>query len=267
MSDLQIKYVARGGPSHGSITEVGGDGWRASKADVIASLKSGTNTYFTRSGVARAEVRVVKGPSGEHLQSARNGIPNDNLLRLPPFPEDGSLASGLSGDILGTLKAQLDADIASRVMPQLEQFIDARIKAIEAKFVAYGARIGANEKSLSLHGTRVGNIEQKLQGLGVHLEARSKVCKGEVVVPGTSALASGSGDRDWSKHIIFPAGMFSQPPQIATSLYRVEFEAGRNARIHVEPNHVTSAGFDLHCKTWLDTRIPTCAVQWIAIGS
>ncbi|HZN92784.1 MAG TPA: H-type lectin domain-containing protein, partial [Myxococcales bacterium] len=221
-----------------------------------------------------------------------------NLLRLPDFPQSGSPADGISGDIMATLRAQLDADVTSRVVPHLEQLLDARVKAIEARFAAYGTRIGANEKSLSLHGARVGNVEQKLQGLGVHLEsaqqalgsagtriessdqalssqaarlaqleARPKVCKGEVVVPGTSALASGSGDRDWSKHVIFPAGMFAQPPQIATSLYRVEFEAGRNARIQIESNNVTPVGFDLRCMTWLDTRIPTCAVQWIAIGS
>src|SRR5262245_19130958 len=126
MSDLQIKYVARIGSSHGSITEVGGDDWRASKADVIAALKSGTHPYFTRAATARTEVRVANGPTGEHLQSARNGIPNDNLLRLPPFPVNGSLAGETSGNILATL------------MPQLEQLIDARLSAIEARFAAYG---------------------------------------------------------------------------------------------------------------------------------
>src|SRR5205814_6598447 len=154
------------------------------------------------------------------------------------------------------------------------------------------------EKSLSLHGARVGSIEQGLRTLGVRLEnaerglesagtsiessnqalssqaawlvrleARPKVCKGEVVLPEASALASGSGDRDWSAHVSFPAGMCGLPPQIATSLYRIEFEAGRNARLHIEANNVTAAGFDLRCMTWLDTHVPTAAVQWIAIGS
>lgn len=275
MAEFQIKYVTKSGPSHGAIAEVGGDGWKSSKADVIGLLKSRTNVYFTRFGNTRAEVRVVNGPFGEYLQSAQNGIPNDNLLNLPGFPATDVPAGGLTEEILAAIRVEIDTAIASKVTPELTQLIDARLAGIEAKFLAVGTRIGATEKSVSLQGSRVGNVEKALRTLGVRVEgaeeaigsAGTKVAKGEVVVPETSALANGSGDRAWTAHVTLPEGMFDAPPQIATSLSRVEFEASKNTRIQLETTNITASSFDLRCKTWLDTRIPTCAVQWIAFGS
>lgn len=86
MSDLQIKYVTRGGNKHESITYVGGDTWRESKGEAVRRLTRKVDTYFTKDGGARAAVTVVRGETGDYLRSEKDGIPCDNLLSLPDFP-------------------------------------------------------------------------------------------------------------------------------------------------------------------------------------
>ena len=50
MADLQITCInkqPRDNP-HEGITHLGGSGWKWTRAQVVASIKSKTNTFFTR---------------------------------------------------------------------------------------------------------------------------------------------------------------------------------------------------------------------------
>jgi hypothetical protein len=69
--------------THEGITHLGGAGWRWTRAQVIVSIKAGTNSFYTLVGGKRADVGVVNGPRGEYLRTYADNQWNDNLLALP----------------------------------------------------------------------------------------------------------------------------------------------------------------------------------------
>ena len=74
---------------HEGITHLGGPGgggWKWTREQVIASIKSKTNTFYTYVGGKRADIGVVNGPNGEYLRTYADGFWNDNLLALPECP-------------------------------------------------------------------------------------------------------------------------------------------------------------------------------------
>lgn len=84
MTDVQVKCINKQprNNTHEGITHLGGDGWKWTRAQVIASIEAKTNTFFTRVGVNRAEVGVVNGQYGKYLRTYADGKWNDNLLAL-----------------------------------------------------------------------------------------------------------------------------------------------------------------------------------------
>lgn len=88
MADVQVTCLnkqPRNDP-HEGITHLGGPGWKWPRADVIASIDMGSNTFFTMVGGKRAEVGVVNGPNGKYVRTHADGYYNDNLLALPECP-------------------------------------------------------------------------------------------------------------------------------------------------------------------------------------
>ncbi|WP_437759468.1 DUF3892 domain-containing protein [Sorangium sp. So ce1389] len=83
MADIQITRIARSSNTHESITHLGTrTGWWT-KAQVIASIDAGTNTFFTFVGGRRANIGVVNGATGRYLRTYADRVWNDNLLALP----------------------------------------------------------------------------------------------------------------------------------------------------------------------------------------
>jgi hypothetical protein len=85
MADVQVTCInkqPRDNP-HEGITHLGGGTWKWPRADVIRSIESRTNTFFTSVSGKRAEVAVVDGPNGKYVRTAADGYYNDNLLALP----------------------------------------------------------------------------------------------------------------------------------------------------------------------------------------
>jgi hypothetical protein len=85
MADVQVRCVnkqPRQDPHHG-ITHLGGEGWKWTRPEVIASIKARTNSFYTLVGGTRADVGVVDGPNGEYVRTHADGKWNDNLLALP----------------------------------------------------------------------------------------------------------------------------------------------------------------------------------------
>ena len=62
MADVQITCVNKLNrqSTHEAITHVGGDGWRWTRQEAVASIKNGTNTFFTMVNGRRANVAVYK---------------------------------------------------------------------------------------------------------------------------------------------------------------------------------------------------------------
>lgn len=69
------------------ITHLGNSslGWKWTRAEVIASIEVGTNSFFTLVNGNRGDIGVVDGPTGKYLRTYADGQWNDNLLSLPPF--------------------------------------------------------------------------------------------------------------------------------------------------------------------------------------
>lgn len=84
MADVQVTCInkePRDNP-HEGITHLGGATWRWTRQQVIESIKTRTNTFFTFVDGKRAEVAVVNGPNGDYLRTHADGYWNDNLLAL-----------------------------------------------------------------------------------------------------------------------------------------------------------------------------------------
>ncbi len=85
MSDVQVKCInkqPRNDPYEG-ITHLGGDSWKWTRQQVVASIEQKTNTFYTLVQGNRANVGVVDGPNGKYLRTYADGKWNDNLLALP----------------------------------------------------------------------------------------------------------------------------------------------------------------------------------------
>jgi hypothetical protein len=85
MADVQVTCINKQprNNAHEGITHLGGPGWRWTRQQIIESIQSHTNTFFTLVNGQRAEVGVVKGPNGPYVQTHADNQWNNNLLALP----------------------------------------------------------------------------------------------------------------------------------------------------------------------------------------
>lgn len=84
MADVQVKCINKQprNDTHEGITHLGGEGWKWTRQQVVASIEAKTNSFFTLVKGNRATVGVVNGPSGKYLRTYADGKWNDNLLAL-----------------------------------------------------------------------------------------------------------------------------------------------------------------------------------------
>ena len=88
MADVQVTCInkqPRNNPYEG-ITHLGGTGgggWRWTRQQVIDSINSKANTFYTLVDGNRGDIGVVNGPNGPYLRTYADGKWNDNLLSLP----------------------------------------------------------------------------------------------------------------------------------------------------------------------------------------
>lgn len=88
MADAQVTCITKPdrNSKHEAITHLGGQGWKWTRQQVIASIEDKTNTFYTRVNGKRADVGVVTGSNGKYLRTYADGVWNDNLLALPECP-------------------------------------------------------------------------------------------------------------------------------------------------------------------------------------
>lgn len=89
MAEVQVTCIRKSNPerAHEHITHLGGPGWRWPVAQVVRSIESGDNVFYVMDlrTKTRSELTVVR-PEGKraYVRTHADGIPNDNLLSLPP---------------------------------------------------------------------------------------------------------------------------------------------------------------------------------------
>lgn len=85
MTDVRVTCITKSNrnSSYEGITHLGGSTWKWSRADVIESIRNGTNTFYTKEQGNRAEIGIVEGQNGPYVRTYADGKWNDNLLALP----------------------------------------------------------------------------------------------------------------------------------------------------------------------------------------
>lgn len=85
MADAQVTCINKlnRNSSCEGITHLGGASWHWTRQEVINSIESNTNTFFTMVDGQRASIGVVNGSNGKYLRTYSNSAWNDNLLALP----------------------------------------------------------------------------------------------------------------------------------------------------------------------------------------
>lgn len=85
MADVQVTCINkenRLNPYEG-ITHLGGKSWWWTRRQVIDSINTRTNSFYTLTPYGkRADIIVVEGPNGQYLRTVADGVWSDNLLSL-----------------------------------------------------------------------------------------------------------------------------------------------------------------------------------------
>ena len=71
MADVRVTCIKKQprNNTHEGITHLGGATWKWTRQQVIDSIKSGSNTFFTVVNGKRADVGVVNGPNGDSVRT------------------------------------------------------------------------------------------------------------------------------------------------------------------------------------------------------
>jgi hypothetical protein len=91
MADVRVTCITKPDRdnSHEHITHLGGNGWKWTREQVIASIEQETNTFFVLDAAKhRADVKVVDPGNGRarYVRTYADGVWTDNLLALPNCP-------------------------------------------------------------------------------------------------------------------------------------------------------------------------------------
>ena len=77
---------------------------------------------------------------------------------------------------------------------------------------------------------------------------------------------TGSGPREVTKHIDFPAGAFTQSPAVIAAISNLDAGNAANLRIDAQVTSVSKTHCDIRISTWADTKIASVVVSWMAVG-
>ncbi len=84
---------------------------------------------------------------------------------------------------------------------------------------------------------------------------------------GWSLLDPSTGeDRAFRYHVSF-SRPFSAPPVVQVGIVGLDASKEDNLRVRVRAHDITANGFALEAITWLNTKIWSVEVSWLAIGS
>jgi hypothetical protein len=83
---------------------------------------------------------------------------------------------------------------------------------------------------------------------------------------GWSLLApSIRAERAFHYHVSF-SRVFSAPPVVHVGIVGLDVSKEDNVRVRVRAVDITETGFTLRAETWLNTRIWSVEVSWLAVG-
>jgi hypothetical protein len=74
------------------------------------------------------------------------------------------------------------------------------------------------------------------------------------------------GDRAFRYPVSF-SGSFSVPPVVQVGIVGLDVSKDDNVRVRVRAVDISALGFTLQAETWLNTKIWSVEVSWLAVGS
>ncbi len=77
---------------------------------------------------------------------------------------------------------------------------------------------------------------------------------------------SAEGRRGFSNRVVFDAP-FNSAPVVHVGVVGLDVSKDDNLRLSVRAEDITTQGFTLRVETWLNTKIWSVEVSWLAIGS
>ncbi len=77
---------------------------------------------------------------------------------------------------------------------------------------------------------------------------------------------SADTDRIFRYDVIFSRS-FVAPPLVHVGIVGLDVSKEDNVRVRVRARDITGAGFTLQAETWLNTKIWSVEVSWLAIGT
>ncbi len=85
--------------------------------------------------------------------------------------------------------------------------------------------------------------------------------------PGWSLLEPVPDERRSFRHLIAFERDFSTTPVVQVGLVGIDASKDDNLRLSVRAEDITELGFTLCVETWLNTRLWSVEVSWLAIGT
>lgn len=77
---------------------------------------------------------------------------------------------------------------------------------------------------------------------------------------------AGGGRRRFSLPVVFER-RFVAPPLVHVGVVGIDVSKDDNFRLSVRAEEISAHGFQLRAETWLNTRIWSVEVSWLAIGT
>ena len=107
-----------------------------------------------------------------------------------------------------------------------------------------------------------GSLLRLLGAVDVQVGSRSI---DDVPVPGNPPSTNSNELRTSRGRIDFPRP-FASEPIVAVALNRLDTEKMANTRVSLEIRDITRTGFDYEVHTWLDTRVYSVGITWVAVA-
>ena len=109
--------------------------------------------------------------------------------------------------------------------------------------------------------------QQNISGTSSQLSIISDTFVGNVQEPDWCLLdpAEGSQSRIFERYIRF-GKRFNKKPLVHVSLVGFDIDNDDNARLSIKATNISVEGFSVQMITWLNTRMWSVEVSWIAFG-
>lgn len=160
-----------------------------------------------------------------------------------PVPDD-SLARRIQ---------ELEGQLQRLLIPAPDNGLPGRVQELEGQLKRLSPLVTDNNLT-----RRVNNLESQIKD-ATRSDRLQRVETGSYKTP----YLPGRTVQQWVSY----RARFKQTPSVVTNISMADVDKGANFRLKVRAENVTSQGFTLSVQTWADTKLYSCTVSWVAVGT